>query len=103
MSAPTQVAEVTSRQLAHKHLLNDVLWGRLTRRIVREKNMELSRAERIMDQTLAFLALCAEETRGEFSPSEQVDIGWHTFILYTQEYQEFCKSKGSKYNIEQWG
>ena len=23
-------------------------------------------------------------------PSELVDIGWHTFVLYTRDYAEFC-------------
>ncbi|WP_433367889.1 glycine-rich domain-containing protein [Streptosporangium sp. CA-115845] len=24
------------------------------------------------------------------SPSKRVDIGWHTFLAYTREYQDFC-------------
>jgi hypothetical protein len=45
--------------------------------------------ERIADQALAFLAACAVATE-PLGPSDAVDIGWHTFILYTREYAAFC-------------
>jgi len=44
-----------------------------------------------MDQALAFLAAAAHHTGEPLSPSEPVDIGWHTFILYTREYAAFCE------------
>lgn len=77
--------------LDNKELVDDELWNRLVGRIAKDENMELSLAERIMDQTLAFLALCAKEPTGQFSPSSLVDIGWHTFILYTKAYESFCE------------
>lgn len=43
-----------------------------------------------MDQALAYLAACAVSSE-PLAPSEPVDIGWHTFILYTHDYAEFCK------------
>ncbi|MEV8612738.1 hypothetical protein AB0383_33240 [Amycolatopsis sp. NPDC051373] len=46
-------------------------------------------AARIMDQALAFLGACAR-TSASLAPSDTVDVGWHTFILYTHEYAEFC-------------
>lgn len=48
-------------------------------------------AARIMDQALAFLRTTGEEGQLDLSPSELVDIGWHTFILHTREYAEFCR------------
>jgi hypothetical protein len=78
----------------HKYLLDEVLWERLVQRIMKDKSMERLLAERIMDQTLAFLTLCALEPRSRYSPSPLVDIGWHTFILYTGQYAEFCKRIG---------
>lgn len=77
-------------ELTNKRLISDRLWTRLTNRIVKEENVDLALAERIMDQALGFLRLCAETTGKSFSPSPLVDIGWHAFILYTREYAEFC-------------
>lgn len=85
------------RRLAHKGLVSEQLWGRLTGRIVKEEAMELSLAERIMDQALGFLRLYAFEEQGSFAPSPLVDIGWHTFILYTEEYEAFCQTVAGRF------
>jgi hypothetical protein len=77
-------------RLANKRLVDDQLWKRLVNRIVNEKQLDRQLSERIMDQALGFLQLCAIEPDGVYSPSPLVDIGWHTFILYTREYAEFC-------------
>ena len=47
-------------------------------------------AERVMDQALAFLTVAADHEGEPLAPTPVVDIGWHTFILYTREYAEFC-------------
>jgi hypothetical protein len=51
---------------------------------------------RIMDQALAFLGTCATATE-PIGPSDAVDIGWHTFILYTREYAEFCSTVAGRF------
>lgn len=71
-------------------LLPGGLFDRLTARIARKEVIERDLAERIMDQALAFLAASAQHTGEPLVPSGLVDIGWHTFILYTREYAEFC-------------
>lgn len=87
----TKQAAQQAPTLANKHLISDQLWTRLTNRIVKDEKVELEVAERIMDQALGFLLLCAIKTSNQpYSPSEMVDIGWHTFILYTREYAQFC-------------
>lgn len=48
-------------------------------------------AERILDQALGYLKLASSKPEGHYSPSPLVDIGWHTFILYTREYGKFCR------------
>ncbi|HET6747346.1 MAG TPA: hypothetical protein VFH06_04545 [Candidatus Saccharimonadales bacterium] len=83
--------------MANKHLIDEQLWSRLVARIVKDESMELSLAERIMDQALAFLALCAREPQGRYSPSEFVDVGWHTFILYTKAYADFCQKVAGRF------
>jgi hypothetical protein len=43
-----------------------------------------------MDQALAFLGACARDHDEPLAPSELVDIGWHAFVLCTQDYAQFC-------------
>jgi hypothetical protein len=84
-----------------RQLIDEHLWSRLVRRIAadlefqqsfgKESNGSQRRwAERILDQALAFLRLCAEGQDGPYSPSPLVDIGWHNYLMYTAEYEEFC-------------
>lgn len=78
-------------RLPSRSLISPLLWRRLTERIIKDEGVEQELAERIMDQALGFVRLCAMSPGGEkYSPSRLVDIGWHTFILYTREYAEFC-------------
>jgi hypothetical protein len=77
--------------LTNKGLVPEVLWNRLVGRIVIDEEMPRELAERIMDQTLGYLKLASTVPEGHFSPSPLVDIGWHTFILYTREYSLFCR------------
>jgi hypothetical protein len=74
---------------AGRALVDPELFERLAARVVTEHDVDLSMAERVMDQALAFLGACATSTV-PLSPSATVDVGWHTFILYTREYREFC-------------
>ena len=86
MTAPT-----TTRSLNdHPKQLPTTLAHRLVARIsVEHPELSADMPGRILDQTLAFLETCATATE-PIGPSELVDIGWHTFILYTHEYAEFC-------------
>jgi hypothetical protein len=72
-----------------RSLLDPVLFERLSVRIAFEHGMDRPMAERVMDQALAFLGTCAVHPV-PLSPSKTVDIGWHTFILHTQDYGAFC-------------
>jgi hypothetical protein len=83
---------VAVEKLTGQGLVSEDLFARLVNRISKENNMPREFAARIMDQALAFLCACGEEDqRCSLSPSELVDIGWHTFILYTREYADFCR------------
>ncbi|MBC6470960.1 hypothetical protein HKK74_36540 [Actinomadura alba] len=73
-----------------RDLISTALFGRLVRRIVADEEIDRAMAERIMSQALAFLKACADNPGAGLSPSPTVDIGWHTFILYTKEYAAFC-------------
>jgi hypothetical protein len=91
LMAPTEVG------LENKTLIGASLWMRLTQRISREEEMELAVAERILDQTLGFLKALAADPAVSLSPSAMVDIGWHTFILHTRDYQEFCQEIAGRF------
>jgi hypothetical protein len=87
----TATAPVTTPTLVGgRSLISDDLFARLTARIA-DEHPELTpdMPARIMDQALAFLGTCAVAAQ-PIGPSDTVDIGWHTFVLYTSEYAEFC-------------
>ncbi len=56
-----------------------------------QKEFNLSRedAQTLFDDVKRFLWLYAS-TGKAISPSQKLDEGWHTFIIFTQSYQEFC-------------
>ena len=80
-----------------KELISAALFSRLVSRIMDEENVSREYAERIMDQALAFLTACALNPSAGLSPSETVDVGWHTFILYTREYAAFCEQVAGRF------
>ncbi|NUW30845.1 hypothetical protein HTZ77_05355 [Nonomuraea sp. SMC257] len=80
-----------------KTLIPPDLYGRLVARIVGEHDLPPEQAERIMSQALAFLAACAFNPSLSLAPSRAVDIGWHTFLLYTREYAAFCEQVAGRF------
>jgi hypothetical protein len=81
---------LTARTVDGRTLVSDQMFARLTARIAADHpELAPDLPTRIMDQALAFLAACAVSTE-PLGPSDLVDIGWHTFILYTHDYAEFC-------------
>ncbi|MEV4745164.1 hypothetical protein AB0K21_02185 [Streptosporangium sp. NPDC049248] len=71
-------------------LISHDLFDRLTARIAVDHPAHAHQADIIMEQALAFLAACAANPGAGLGPSEQVDLGWHTFLMYTREYRDFC-------------
>jgi hypothetical protein len=72
-------------------LISEELQTRLVNRIAKDHALTLDEATYILDATLGYLKLCADYPETDFAPSRLVDIGWHTFLLYTLEYREFCE------------
>ena len=66
-------------------------------RIVKDEEVDQELAAQIMDSALGFLYLSATNPGQNFSPSPLVDIGWHTFIMYTSEYAEFCDRMAGRF------
>ncbi|MER5621974.1 hypothetical protein ABT061_13125 [Streptosporangium sp. NPDC002544] len=85
-------------ELAHpRTLIPEKLFGSLTDRIAREEDIPTEDAACVMEQALAFLVACALNPDARLSPSKQVDIGWHAFLAYTREYQDFCTRVASRF------
>ncbi len=103
MSATLEVA----RSMAHKHLIDDALWERLTARIREDLEFQshfgelgepeqVAWSERILNETLGFLVLNAPQVHF-YAMAPLVDIGWHTFLVYTREYAMFCDRIGGRF------
>ncbi|WP_338598793.1 hypothetical protein [Saccharopolyspora sp. SCSIO 74807] len=80
----------TLERASSRTLISDDLFNTLSNRIARENACDFEYAERILEQALAFLITTARYPSRRLSPSSKVDVGWHTFILYTKEYAAFC-------------
>lgn len=77
-------------RLDNRHFVSSTLMDRLVNRLKKDHGMPQQKAEQVIDQTLSFLRLCGIERDVRYCPSPTVDLGWHTFLLYTREYEKFC-------------
>lgn len=79
-------------------LVSTEVHGRLVRQLINEHaGMTGDEAVRIVDATVAFLKVCADNPEGRFRPSLRVDLGWHQFILNTVDYAEFCERVAGRF------
>ncbi|GAA3826354.1 hypothetical protein GCM10022403_069600 [Streptomyces coacervatus] len=59
-----------------------------------EYSLERSVADRVMDQALALVHVMGSTGEGaSMAPSQQVDPGWHTLILHTDWYANWCQEQ----------
>jgi hypothetical protein len=84
------LAAPVSVTLANRDLIGEQLWQRMVARITREQDLDTNSAQRIVNEALGFIKCVADHPATRLVPSALVDIGWHTFILYTREYAAFC-------------
>jgi hypothetical protein len=61
----------------------------VVKKYAREHNASIETATEHFTELKKFLYLCATK-KGTFTPSRVVDNIWHTFILFTQDYSNFC-------------
>ncbi len=47
-------------------------------------------AELALAEVIKFLALAADNSTGQLTPSVRVDLAWHEFLLFTRTYSSFC-------------
>ncbi|MFE2108355.1 glycine-rich domain-containing protein [Kitasatospora sp. NPDC059463] len=91
------MTSISTERITGRSLIEPALFDRMVIRIARAEEMETGLAERIMDQALAFLGACAVNPGAGLAPSSLVDIGWHTFILHTTEYADFCHALSGRF------
>lgn len=70
--------------------LDEATRQRIIARMMREHDFSSEMATAIMDETLVYMHAANHDTEG-IGPSKIVDVGWHTFILYTWEYAQYCQ------------
>ncbi|WP_455353139.1 glycine-rich domain-containing protein [Streptomyces sp. SYSU K217416] len=80
-----------------RQLVEPALFDRLVNFLAQEEQITHERAERVMDQALAFLAMSAQRTDVPLSPSRAVDPGWHAFMLHTREYAAWCQGQFGRF------
>ena len=57
-----------------------------------EYKLDLAFAERVIDQALAMVYVMGTTRSGDtMAPSETVDFGWHTLLLHTEFWKNFCE------------
>lgn len=83
------------KRTAGRTLVDPEFFDRLARRVATEHDgVSREFAERIADQTLAFVGAAAVNDGPPLRPGRLVNLGWHEFLLFTREYDEVCRSLG---------
>ena len=54
-----------------------------------EKHISLDLAEYHFQELIKFLIVCASAQK-RCAPSEALDAPWHSFVMFTKEYRDFC-------------
>lgn len=81
-----------------RDLVEPELFDRLTAFLVSEYEIDTATAPAVMDQGLAFLYTVGATGKGDvMAPSRQVDPAWHTFMLHSGEYTEWCDKHFGRY------
>lgn len=61
----------------------------IVKKYSRDYNVSINTARDRFEELKKFLFIC-KKYEGSFSPSKVIDDIWHTFILFTKDYQIFC-------------
>jgi hypothetical protein len=69
---------------------------RVVSRYARDLGATRAEAETCFATLKQFLAACAVRDGGRV-PSKTIDAMWHTFLLFTADYREFCENRLGKF------
>ena len=61
------------------------------KRYIKEQNVSEETAKEHEQELKKFLVLCSLQVDRSFGISETIDQLWHTFIVFTRAYSEFCR------------
>lgn len=84
-----RVPQVRSLLEAHE-AISAYKFPSLTARLVNKFSLSATQAQNVFEDLKQFLVLCAGTSRS-ISPPYHLDLCWHEFILYTEEYAAFCE------------
>lgn len=92
----TLLASTETRSSVEKTLLERVMGyenSAVVHRYMDKLGLNEKEAVLLFEDTKRFLYLCGSKQRGDFTlaPPETVDAGWHEFLLFTEDYQSFCR------------
>ena len=74
-------------------VLSDVLdyeHPALTQRLQRKLKISEAESLQLFHDTKLFLFICGVNTDRGYVPPKAIDNGWHEFLLYTEDYANFC-------------
>lgn len=71
--------------------------SRVVSRYCKEHGETELRAIIIAEEMRRFLVLCAMDKESGYAVRDPVDQMWHTFIIFTKDYFNFCRSLGRAY------
>lgn len=63
----------------------------------RDHNLSYQDAERHVFELRRFLALCALNSAQPYGMRGQIDEAWHTFIMFTRDYADFCRRVAGRF------
>lgn len=102
ISCDTSLTTVAHDELARKAIIDKVMRYEISHDILKryqsETNVPWERIPKLVNEAKRFLIMGALNTGQRASMlSEEVDELWHTFILFTQDYDKFCKETLGKF------
>ncbi|MFJ7155892.1 glycine-rich domain-containing protein [Streptomyces sp. NPDC101118] len=91
------VVDVSAALRRGRDLVEPELFERLAAFCADEYELERGEADRVMDQALAFVWVIGDTGADDMAPSAAVDPGWHTFMLHTREYADWCADRFGRF------
>ena len=92
-----EVNAVSSATLAKLELIGGWDLSFVVERIRNKKLLAESKIEDAIFEFRRMMALCALTEVGFKVPCDEVDEVWHTFLLFSKEYDEFCSKAVGKF------
>jgi hypothetical protein len=85
--------QTTTGRVLSKERVLDYEFPDLVDRIQKEMGLSVDNAHALFKDMLAFLYICGthQSKRDPFYPPLNIDEAWHVFLLFTREYDAFCR------------